>query len=230
MGIERLGSIRVLLALEEEAEKEYAHVPKEQWATDLPPQQAARLWFYEDIQNHLVAAYDKRPSTAFEARRSDLSTGFAALRALRAGDLADMGWSPHEKLPYCFQQRRQQYHWLRTAIRAYEELCREQATVMRKLANAITRPLPAPRPRPVEPKPPYAGVHPSHLEARLLDLANVRCSSVVVGENAIAASWATPLSDAQVAKLQNELDFILAPAKVTTISPFGVALSWTTEG
>lgn len=225
--MERLGSLRVLFALDDLAEQRFDCPSVLPWAVDessLTPVQTARLWYYEDLQRYLETAYDGRMSEAFERRRSELSTVFAMMRGRRAGDLSDLGWCPNEKRGYDHVKTRRQYHWIRAVIREYGALCKEQATVLRRLATAITKPLPAPKPRPPEPpKEPYGGVHPDHLTARICDICR-RQSVAEVGEGTVTARWLFAIDNPE--KLRAELDFIMAPAKVTECGPLSVTLVW----
>lgn len=225
-----LGSLRVLSALDDIADLRFDTGDTDGIDGDLDPEHAARLWYYQDLTAYLNEAYERRSSDAFERRRSDLATKFAAIRARRAGHLSDLGWCPTEPLAWDFSRVRQRYHWWRRALRAYETLCREQATVLRRLAKTITQPLPAPRVRPpVPPQKPYTGVHPDHLSARLLDLASLRCTELRRDGPSITARWGGVASEAVQGKLRVDLDYILAPAKVVEINAHGVTMRWAVE-
>lgn len=231
-----LGSFRLRQALEDMGDQQYDCSRDRSFSTDtghdIAPEQTARLWYFEDLQHYLEEVYNGDvASRAFERRRADLATQFAALRAQRANDLADLGWDPAGRRPYDMDRRRADYHWLRAALRAYAALCGEQATVLRRLARQITQPLPPPRLRPPDPpREPYQGPHPDHLESRLLDIVQVRCTSVVVEDNRITAQWFTPIEDMRtLAHLRSEIDFILAPAKVTECTSTYVTLTWASD-
>lgn len=234
-----LGSLRVRLALEELEQQEFdfprAFPYREEAMAWEDPERQAALWFFGDLQEVSDALWgqSKNPFDTIERRREQLATAFAFLRSWRAGDLATLAWDPWERGAYVERvhaERRKQYHWLRAVMRTYEALSREQATILRRLAKLITSPLPAPRPRPpAPPKPPYTGVAPEHLEARLLDLTKIRCMAIYMGDCRIEARWNTevyPLSPEVLGRLRESLDFIMAPAKVADIGSGFVIMQW----
>jgi hypothetical protein len=222
---ERLGSLRVLFALEGLGDQLFDTPPfSVACDTSYDPAQQARLWYFSDFQVDGEALYDRKPPWRVERRREDLATAFAAARARRASYLADLGWCPKELVPPSMADVRRQYHWLRSAVAAYDACCQEQATALRRFAKRITQPAPAPRPRkPEPPRPPYSGVHPSALEARLLDVFRVRCTSVGTGPGTVTARW---LPEVSPDRLRTELGFILAPAVVSDATPQSVTLTW----